>query len=134
LHPREAMRLELSAPCAVSELDLTKLISYGFAPRERIEIPPRFPAVRRDVALVLERDLAAATVIATVKRAASPLLESIEVFDVYEGRGIASGKKSIALACRYRARDRTLTDEEVNRVHAAVVEEARTRLGAELRQ
>jgi len=134
LHPREAMRLELGAPCAVCELDLTKLISYGFTPRETIEIPPRFPAVRRDVALVLERDLPAETVVRTVREAASPLLEIVEVFDVYEGQGIASGRKSVALACRYRAKDRTLTDEEVNRVHSAVVELARTRLGAELRQ
>jgi len=134
LHPREAMRLELSTPCAVFELDLTKFISYGFSPRETIEIPPRFPAVRRDVALVLERDLPAETVIRTVREAASPLLESVEVFDVYEGQGIAPGRKSVALACRYRAKDRTLTDEEVNRVHTAVVEQARTRLGAELRQ
>jgi phenylalanyl-tRNA synthetase beta chain len=73
-------------------------------------------------------------VVRTVKEAASPLLESVEVFDVYEGQGIAPGRKSVALACRYRAKDRTLTDEEVNRVHSAVVEQARTRLGAELRQ
>jgi len=134
LHPREAMRLELGMACAVFELDLTKFISYGFSPRETIEIPPRFPAVRRDVALVLERDLPAETVIRAVKEAASPLLESVEVFDVYEGRGIAPERKSVALACRYRAKDRTLTDEEVNRVHSAVVERVRTRLGAELRQ
>ena len=86
------------------------------------------------MALVLERDLPAAVVIGAVKETASPLLESVEVFDVYEGQGIASGRKSVALACRYRAKDRTLTDEEVNRIHSAVVEHARTRLGAELRQ
>jgi phenylalanyl-tRNA synthetase beta chain len=134
LHPREAMRLELNEPCAVCELDLTNFISYGFSPRKTIEIPPRFPAVRRDVALVLERELPAEMVILTIREAASPLLESVEVFDVYEGQGIAPDKKSVALACRYRAKDRTLTDEEVNRVHSAVVEHARTRLGAELRQ
>jgi phenylalanyl-tRNA synthetase beta chain len=134
LHPQEAMRLELDGPCAVVELDLNKLISYGFAPRETIEIPPRYPAVRRDVALVLERELPAQAVIRAVTETASPLLESVEVFDVYEGPGVASGKKSVALACRYRSKDRTLTDEEVNRVHSALVEHARTRLGAELRQ
>jgi phenylalanyl-tRNA synthetase beta chain len=69
-----------------------------------------------------------------VKEVAPPLLESLEIFDVYEGQGIESGKKSLALACRYRARDRTLTDEEVNRIHSAVVERVRTRLGAGLRQ
>jgi phenylalanyl-tRNA synthetase beta chain len=134
LHPGEGLRLELEGPCAVFELDLTKFISYGFTPRKTIEVPPRFPTVRRDVALVLERGLPAATVIETVKEVAPPLLESVEIFDVYEGQGIESGKKSVALACRYRARDRTLTDEEVNRIHSAVVERVRTRLGAGLRQ
>jgi phenylalanyl-tRNA synthetase beta chain len=134
LHPGESMRLELDGPCAVLELDLTKFISYGFTPRKTIEVPARFPAVRRDVALILDRELPAATVIETVKEVAPPLLESVEIFDVYEGQGIETGRKSVALACRYRAKDRTLTDEEVNRVHSAVVEGARTRLGAGLRQ
>jgi phenylalanyl-tRNA synthetase beta chain len=62
------------------------------------------------------------------------LLESVEVFDVYEGGSIAPGKKSMALACRYRGKDRTLTDEEVNRAHDELTEGARRRLGAELRQ
>ncbi len=134
LHPGEALRLDLGAPCAVFELDLEKLISYGFTPRKTIAPPPRFPAIRRDLALVVDRSFPAAMVESTVRdSAASPLLESVAVFDVYEGQGIAPGRKSVALACLYRATDRTLTDEEVNRVHTALVEQARTRLGAELR-
>lgn len=134
LHPAEALRLELESPCAVFELDLEKLISYGFTPRNTIAPPPRFPAIRRDLALVVERSFPAGMVVATVRDSTtSPLLESVEVFDVYEGQGIAPGRKSIALACLYRGSDRTLTDEEVNRVHSALVEQAKTRLGAELR-
>ena len=72
--------------------------------------------------------------IAAIRESAPPLLESVEVFDVYEGGSIAPGKKSMALACRYRGKDRTLTDEEVNRAHGELVEGARGRLGAELRQ
>ena len=135
LHPREALRLDLGASCAVFELDLEKFISYGFTPRKTIAPPPRFPAIRRDLALVVDRIFPAAMVARTVRDSTtSPLLENVEVFDVYEGQGIAPGRKSIALACLYRATDRTLTDAEVNRVHTALVEQARTRLGAELRQ
>ena len=101
---------------------------------ESIEAPPRFPAVRRDLALVIDREFPAAAVVKTVRELGSDLLEDVAVFDVYEGQSVASGKKSVALALTYRARDRTLTDEEVNRVHAALVEAARMRLGAELRQ
>jgi phenylalanyl-tRNA synthetase beta chain len=134
LHPAEAIRLELNSPCALTELDLVHLIAYGFPSRQEIASPPRFPAIRRDLALVVDRDLAAARVIAAIRESASPLLESVEVFDVYEGGSIAPGKKSMALACRYRGKDRTLTDEEVNRAHGELIEGARGRLGAELRQ
>jgi phenylalanyl-tRNA synthetase beta chain len=134
LHPREAMERDLTEPCVVCELDLEKLRAYGFTPRTTIEAPPRFPAVRRDLALLLERAFPAAKVVETVREMGSELLEDVTVFDVYEGQSIASGKKSVAMALTYRAKDRTLTDDEVNRVHAALVEAARTRLGAELRQ
>jgi phenylalanyl-tRNA synthetase beta chain len=134
LHPAEAMRLDLSDSCAVCELDLTTFISYGFSPRKSVEAPPRFPAIRRDLALVLDRNFPADMVLRTIRECGASLLESVEVFDVYEGTAVAAGKKSVALACRYRAKDRTLTDEEVNRIHAVLVEQARIRLGAELRQ
>jgi phenylalanyl-tRNA synthetase beta chain len=72
-------------------------------------------------------------VVQTVSALDIALLESVELFDVYQGESIPAGKKSVALACRYRAKDRTLTDEEVNRAHSLVTEQARSRLGAELR-
>jgi phenylalanyl-tRNA synthetase beta chain len=134
LHPAEAIRVELSSPCVLSELDLVHLIAYGFLPRQAVTAPPRYPAIRRDLALVVDRDISAARVIAAIRESASPLLESVEVFDVYEGGSIAPGKKSMALACRYRGKDRTLTDEEVNRTHGELIEGVRRGLGAELRQ
>jgi phenylalanyl-tRNA synthetase beta chain len=134
LHPREAMERDLTEACIVCELDLEKFRAYGFTPRRSIEPPPRFPAVRRDLALVLDREFPAVIVMQTVRELGSELLEDVTVFDAYEGQSIASGKKSVALALTYRAKDRTLTDEEVNRVHTALVEAVRTRLGAELRQ
>ncbi|MGA9742094.1 phenylalanine--tRNA ligase subunit beta, partial [Candidatus Binatus sp.] len=134
LHPAEAMRLDLNDPCAVYELDMSSLIAYGFSPRKTFQPPPKYPAIRRDLALVLDRNFPVDMVVKTIRECGASLLESVEVFDVYEGTAVAAGKKSVALACRYRAKDRTLTDEEVNRIHAVLVEQARTRLGAELRQ
>ena len=134
LHPAEAMRLDLNDSCAVFELDLANFIAYGFSPRKSFQAPPRFPAIRRDLALVVDRNFPADMVLKTIRECGASLLESVEVFDVYEGNAVADGKKSVALACRYRAKDRTLTDEEVNRIHAVLVEQARMRLGAELRQ
>jgi phenylalanyl-tRNA synthetase beta chain len=134
LHPEEAHRLELSDPCELFELDYRKLLAYESETRQPLVTPPKFPAVRRDLALILDRDFPAARVLGTIAELNAPMLENVEIFDVYEGAPVPPGKKSVALACRYRGTDRTLTDEEVNRTHAALVEEARRRLGAELRQ
>ena len=134
LHPAQALRLELNDPCVLFELDSQHLLAYGSLARQAITAPPRFPAIRRDLALVLERDFPADRVQRAVSEIKSPLLESVELFDVYEGSPIAPGKKSVALACRYRGKDRTLTDEEVNRAHAALIEQAKALLGADLRQ
>jgi phenylalanyl-tRNA synthetase beta chain len=134
LHPAEAIRLELDSPCTLSELDLGHLMAYGFLPRQEVTAPPKYPAIRRDLALVVDHEISAARVIAAIRESASPLLEGVEVFDVYEGGPIAPGKKSMALACRYRGKDRTLTDEEVNRIHGELIDGVRKGLGAELRQ
>lgn len=133
LHPAEALRLELSHPCVLFEVDLANLMTYSNQRALAVRPPPRFPAVRRDLALMVDREVPAGTVVRTLQALEVALLESIEVFDVYQGESIPEGKKSIALACRYRAKDRTLTDEEVNRAHSLVIEQARSRLGAELR-
>jgi phenylalanyl-tRNA synthetase beta chain len=133
LHPAEALRLDLSYPCVLFEVDLPNLMSYSSRRSDALQPPPRFPAVRRDLALLLDRDFPADTVVRTVSAISVPLLESVELFDVYQGEPIPVDKKSVALACRYRAKDRTLTDEEVNRAHSLVIEQARVRLGAELR-
>jgi phenylalanyl-tRNA synthetase beta chain len=133
LHPAEALRFELTDPCALFEIDLGNLMRYSSAGIAAVQPPPRFPAVRRDLALLLDHDFPADTALRTIEALDVGLLESVELFDVYQGESIPVGKKSIALACRYRAKDRTLTDEEVNRAHSLVTEQARSRLGAELR-
>jgi phenylalanyl-tRNA synthetase beta chain len=134
LHPAESLRMEFSESCVLFELDLFQLITYVSLPRQTIATPPKFPAIRRDLALIVGDDVPAERVRQTILEIGSSLLEGVELFDVYRGSSIPQGKKSVALACRYRGRDRTLTDDEVNRAHATLVEAAKGRLGAELRQ
>ncbi|MBF6570573.1 MAG: phenylalanine--tRNA ligase subunit beta [Candidatus Binataceae bacterium] len=133
LHPRAASHLELATPCVIFELDLTAILAYAAAKGRRVELPPRFPAVRRDLALVVEQALPADKVLKTIRESSSNLLESVRLFDVYEGGSLPTGRKSVGIACLYRARDRTLTDSEVNRAHAELIERVRVGLGAELR-
>jgi phenylalanyl-tRNA synthetase beta chain len=133
LHPMEAARLEFNRTCALFELDFAALANYRRPPRT-IQPPPRFPAVRRDLAIVLDHQTPAAEVLGAVARANQPWLESAEIFDVYTGEGVAADKKSVALSMRYRSPERTLTDEEVNRAHQELVATVLPQLNAQMRQ
>ncbi|MFY9586137.1 MAG: phenylalanine--tRNA ligase subunit beta, partial [Actinomycetota bacterium] len=124
LHPRAARGLDLEGRVAVGEVDLGPLMEAG---REASggELP-RFPAVDRDLALMVPSDTPAADVQAQVRDAAGPLLEEIRVFDLYrEGDIAAQGKVSLAFSLRFRAADRTLTDADVGERMAAVEEAVR---------
>lgn len=94
---------------------------------------PKFPAVTRDLALVVDRSVHAGTLEATIREAAGNLLESLTLFDVYTGERIAQDKKSMAFSLVFRNNERTLQDEEVQQITAAIVEALKVKTGAELR-
>jgi phenylalanyl-tRNA synthetase beta chain len=131
LHPDLCDQLELP-PVLLFELDFEKLLEY--APRQlTAHALPRFPAVERDVAIVVDRDFAAHQIISWSKNLGEPLIEHVEVFDQYLGAPIPAGKKSLAYKVSYRAEDRTLTDAEVNLLHQSLVEQLGKTFGAERR-
>jgi phenylalanyl-tRNA synthetase beta chain len=131
LHPDLAQQLELPS-FFLFELDFEKLLEYAPA-RISIKVLPRFPAVERDVALVVDRDFPAQQVIHWIKGLGEPLIEHVEVFDEYMGASIAAGKKSLAYKISYRAEDRTLRDAEIKVLHQRVVEQLGETFGAERR-
>ncbi len=131
LHPDIAQQLELPS-FFLFELDFEKLLEYAPA-RITINRLPRFPAVERDVALVVDRDFAAQQVIHWIKSLGETLIEHVEVFDQYLGAPIPEGKKSLAYKISYRAEDRTLTDTEINELHQRLVEQLGKTFGAERR-
>ena len=131
LHPAIARSLELPPGTFVAELELEPLLSS--APEASFAGVPRFPAVLRDVALVLPEGTAAAEVTSVLRDAGGALLEGLTLFDVYRGPPLPGGAKSLAFSLRFRAPDRTLTDAEASTLHEKLVEAARVRLGATLR-
>ncbi|MBI4543910.1 MAG: phenylalanine--tRNA ligase subunit beta [Gemmatimonadetes bacterium] len=94
---------------------------------------PAFPATERDLALVMPDQLTAAAVEATIREAASSLLEHLAPFDVYRGAPLPVGTRSIAYRLRFRAADRTLTDAEADQVVGRVLQRLKERLGVEPR-
>ena len=129
-------------PAFAKKFDLKKVI-YGelfldtvFAAKAaRLRFVPidRFPAVERDLALVVDRDVTAQQLLAAVKRASSKLIRSTSIFDVYEGEHIEKGKKSVALRITYQAADHTLKEEEITPVHERILALLKEKLNAELR-
>jgi phenylalanyl-tRNA synthetase beta chain len=131
LHPLVAQAWDLPGRVYIAEIDFAALAGAVRPLREYGGVP-RFPAVSRDVALVVGDDLPASRVEATIRQAGGDLLEDVALFDLYQGERMAPGKRSLAFRLTYRAQDRTLTEADLEPVHNRV-REALRELGAELR-
>ncbi|HEX5157212.1 MAG TPA: phenylalanine--tRNA ligase subunit beta [Ktedonobacterales bacterium] len=132
VHPEVAERFDLTARTCLMELDLERL--YLAVPEEVFsQAILRYPAAQRDLAVVVDASIPAALVLDTIRAAGSALLRSAVLFDVYTGKGIPEGKKNLAYALTYQSPERTLTDQEVERTHAEIVNALGAAFGAELR-
>jgi phenylalanyl-tRNA synthetase beta chain len=87
----------------------------------------------QDIALIVNENTPTAQVEAVIREAGGDLLKDVRLFDVYQGESIPAGHKSLAYSLTYQTDERTLTDEEVARVHARIVRTAERQLGAKLR-
>ena len=132
LHPELARLAELDSATWVFELDFKKLESYA-SRRITFQPLPKYPTVVRDLAIVADEAFEAQAVLETIAQLSDLPVESVRVFDLYRGNPLAPGKKSLAYSIAYRASDRTLTDEEVNRLHQRLIERVTRQLGVELR-
>ncbi|MDR0966170.1 MAG: phenylalanine--tRNA ligase subunit beta [Myxococcales bacterium] len=131
LHPTVATAFDVPRGVYLFELDLDALLAAA-NPIPRARPIPRYPAVLRDLAIVVDAAAPAADVEAAI-RTTSELVESVTLFDVFRGGSIQEDKKSLAFAIRYRDRAQTLTDEQVNAAHQAILTRLGERFGAELR-
>ncbi|MEW6068134.1 MAG: phenylalanine--tRNA ligase subunit beta [Nitrospirota bacterium] len=95
---------------------------------------PKYPYVERDIAVVVDEGVAASEIEKIIKTFPSEFIEEVSVFDYYKGGNIPQGKKSIAFNIIYRSKDKTLTDEEVEKLHASMVDYMLEKTGGELRR
>jgi phenylalanyl-tRNA synthetase beta chain len=114
-------------------LDFDELLARRI-PARSFKPLPQFPAIRRDVAMLVPEAVAYEAVTGVVKQAKPANLEKVELFDVFRGKNIAPGQKSLACAFTYRHPDRTLTDAEVNAAHEKLVEQLKQSLRATIRE
>lgn len=130
LHPGVAKALDLPQGALVFEIRLEMLMEGKIPAFEPIS---RFPAVRRDLAVVVEEKVSAETLLDRAREAAGGLLQEAWIFDIYRGPGIDSGRKSVALGLILQDSSRTLTDEEADSAITRVAERLRRDLGATIR-
>ena len=117
----------------VMEIDLDKLLEKKVGKMKYKEIS-KFPSVKKDLAVVVDKDITSNEIATLIKKAAGSILMKIDVFDVYTGKGIEENKKSIAYSLTFEKNDRTLTDEEVNASIEKIIDMLEKKIGASLRK
>lgn len=133
LHPDVAERLDLGGPpVLIAELSVDAVAAHRGAVT-RMRPLPRFPAVSRDLSFFVDRSIPAAALLQTVREAAGSALEQVSLFDVYEGKGVPEGERSVAVTMAFRAGDRTLTEADVEAGLAAVMAALTTAHSARVR-
>jgi phenylalanyl-tRNA synthetase beta chain len=131
LHPSLVRELEFTYPPVLFELDFEGALSVELPDYREVS---RFPQVRRDLSVVVDEQVALSALAERVTLASSSLLRDLRFFDVYRGPGVEAGRKSVALGLIFQDISRTLTDEDVERLIAAIVADLRVSLNAQLRE
>ena len=132
LHPRVAAGYKFKQPVFVAELDFGAMLNARRA-EVRYQPLPKYPTVVRDLALLIDTSVPLAAIEKAVGELAIAELVGFRLFDLYAGKELPAGKHSIALSLRYRAADRTLTDEEINAMHERIVGKLTQDFSAEVR-
>lgn len=132
IHPSVMRKFGIETPVYVGELDFENTFLNSKTDIKFKELP-KYPAVTRDIAMLVDKSVPVADIEAVIVKASGKTLESLALFDVYEGAQIPEGKKSVAYSAVYRALDRSLTGEEVQKVFDKVVRNLEGQLGAQLR-
>ncbi len=120
LHPDLLRQYDIERPVYYFEIDFEELVLVS-EKKQKITPPSKFPTSIRDLALLARYDLPSSSLLDCVNRLELKELEEISIFDLYQGDQVPQGYKSIAFRFRYRALDRTLTDDEVHKIHQKVI-------------
>ncbi len=119
--------------CVLAELDIKAIFAEKPAKVKFVAIN-KYPSVKYDLALVVKEKVTAEDITSTVKKAAGNLLSSVEIFDVYRGKGIDDGYKSVAISVIYRSSEKTLTEKDITPIHSKVLDSLSRNLDASLRE
>lgn len=116
----------------IAEIDIEKLLEYKDT-NWKYEALPKYPAMVRDIAVIVKDEVLAGDMIETIEAVNSHLIESVKLFDVYKGEHVQEGYKSTAFSVTYRNKERTLKEKEVESIHKKILEQLENKYEAKLR-
>lgn len=133
VHPEVLENYEIGKRAYLAEINITKLVKYSRANKKYVEVP-KFPAVERDIAVIVDEKVEVGQIEKIVTKKAKKLLESMKLFDIYRSEKLGENKKSVAYSLIFRDKNKTLSDEEINSTMEVIISELEKTLGAELRK
>lgn len=133
VHPEVLDNYMISKRAYLAEVNITKLVKYARANKKYTEVP-KFPAVERDIAVIVDEEVEVGQIEKIVMKKAKKLLESMQLFDIYRNEKLGKNKKSVAYSLIFRDKNKTLSDEEINGIMETIISELEKQLGAELRK
>lgn len=133
VHPEVLDNYMISKRAYLLEANITKLVKYAKQNKKYVEVP-KFPAVERDIAVIIDETIEVGQIEKIVTKKAKKLLESIQLFDIYRNEKLGENKKSVAYSLIFRDKNKTLSDEEINQIMEDIIAELEKQLGATLRK
>ena len=132
LHPDVLDNYGIASKVWCCELDFSGIVKASDMKKYYSPLP-RYPSTARDISLLADEEISVDAILALIKENGKAILEKVELFDIYRGKQVPEGKKSASFTLTYRALDRTLTDNEVTKVHQSILVALKERLNAVLR-
>jgi len=133
ISPKVAKAFDIKLPVYAAILDFKSLLE-GRPPEETYKALPRFPAAPRDLAMIVDEAIKVGDIKSLIKEAGGELLESVELFDIFHGKQIGDGKKSLAFALVYRAQDRSLENDEVVECQNKIIDKLKQNFRLDIRK
>ena len=132
VHPKIVENYDMTGEKYLAEINISKIVKYSKSSKKYTPIP-KFPAVERDIAIVVDSQIEVGQIEAVIQKQSKKLLEKIQLFDVYHDEKLGENKKSVAFALTFRDANKTLTDDEINPVMEQVIIQLEKSFNAELR-
>ncbi len=133
VHPIVLDNYGINEKAVIAQININKISKYARKNKKYKEVP-KYPAVERDIAMVVSEDIEVGQIEKIIEKRAKKLLEELKLFDIYRSEKLGANKKSIAYSMKFRLMDRTLTDEEINKVMEEIIKDLEVNLEAELRK